>query len=224
VFAHHLAEIPRKRVLIGARVMQAMRAKRETIMRKSIAIIIAFTLVAGSAHAAGYLKLGDIKGESTEASDPDHDKWIDILSFNWGSQKPGAAGRQSATLTIKENQQAVLVGLLLPAVQKVRAASSSARPSRSDGAGNAATTQKARRMTYDETARGRVVKRWTLRDVEYQRLRARGRDGARHKLNITYKCKDWTVIATGKTGSDCNLPARKGRGNAETEFKVEKGE
>lgn len=186
-------------------------------MYKSIAIIIAFTLVAGSAQAAGYLKLGDIKGEATEASDPNHDKWIDVLSVSWGQSKPGAAGRQSATLTIKENQQAVLIGMLLPAVQKAR----STQPSR---AGVAATTQKARRMTYDETARGRVVKRWTLRDVEYQRLRASGRDGASHKLNITYKCKDWTVIATGKTGSDCNLPARRGRGNAETEFKIEEGE
>ncbi len=109
-------------------------------MRKSIAIIIAVTLAAGSAQAAGYLKLGDIKGEATEASDPDHDKWIDVLSVSWGQSKPGAAGRQSATLTIKENQQAVLVGLLLPAVQKVRGAASSARPSR---AGVAATTSPA---------------------------------------------------------------------------------
>jgi Type VI secretion system effector, Hcp len=205
-----------------------MRAKRETNMYKSIAIIIAITFAAGSAQAAGYLKLGDIKGESTETADANHDKWIDVLSVDWGADKPGAAGRQSATLTIKENQQAVLVGLLLPAVQSVRGAASSAQPRRADSAGVGGVasnkTKKARRMTYDETARGRVVKRWTLRDVEYQRLRARGRDGARHKLNITYKCKDWTVIATGKTGSDCNLPARKGRGNAETEFKVEEGE
>ncbi len=79
-------------------------------------------------------------------------------------------------------------------------------------------------MTYDETARGRLAKRWTLRDVEYQRLRATGRDGASHTLNITYKCKDWTVIASGKTGSDCNLPMRgKKKGNVETTFKVEEG-
>ncbi|NOX81858.1 MAG: type VI secretion system tube protein Hcp [Alphaproteobacteria bacterium] len=186
-------------------------------MRKSIAIIIAFTLAAGSAQAAGYLKLGDIKGEATEASDPDHDKWINVISVSWGQSKPGLTGRQSATLTIKENQQAVLIGLLLPAVQKAR----STQPSR---AGVAATTKKARRMTYDETSGRRVVKRWTLHDVEYQRLRARGRDGASHTLNITYKCKDWTVIASGKTGSDCNLPARKKGGNVETNFKVEEGE
>lgn len=205
----------------------AMRAKRETIMRKSIAIIIAFTLAAGSAQAAGYVKLGDIKGESAEAGDANHDKWIDVLSVDWGSHKPGAASRQSATLTIKENQLAVRVGLLLPAVQKVREAAPSTQPSRTANAGLggvASTTKRAGRMTYDETAGGRVVKRWTLRDVEYQRPRATGRDGATHTLNITYRCKDWTVIATGKTGSDCNLPARGKRGNVETEFKVEKGE
>ncbi len=60
MFTRHLAENSRKPALIGARVMQAMRAKRETIMRKSIAIIIAVTFAAGSAQAAGYLKLGDI--------------------------------------------------------------------------------------------------------------------------------------------------------------------
>jgi Type VI secretion system effector, Hcp len=203
-----------------------MRAKRETNMRKSIAIIIAITLAAGSADAAGYMKLGDIKGESNAAGDANHDKWIDVLSIDWGSHKPGA-GSQSATLTIKENQQAVLVGLLLPAVQSVREAASSTQPSRAATAGVGgvtSTTKKAGRMTYDETARGRVVKRWTLRDVEYQRARATGRDGARHKLNITYRCKDWTVIATGKAGSDCNLPARGKRGNVEAQHKVEKGE
>ncbi len=192
-------------------------------MRKSVALIIAITFTAGSAQAAGYLKFGDIKGESTDAADDKHKDWIDVLSIDWGSHQPGsgaAAGRQSAQLTIKENKQAVLVGLLLPAVQSARAATSA----RSTTGRVAERLRHKDRMTYHETARGRVAKSWTLHDVEYRRLRATGRVGATHTLNITYKCKDWKNLATGKAGSDCNQPARGKKGNVETEFKVEKGE
>lgn len=48
-------------------------------------------------NAAGYLKIGDIKGESTEKG---HKDWIDLYSFSWGVSNPstiqsgsGAAGR-----------------------------------------------------------------------------------------------------------------------------------
>ncbi|MFN3231849.1 MAG: Hcp family type VI secretion system effector [Alphaproteobacteria bacterium] len=61
------------------------------------------------ANAAGYLKIGDIKGESNRAAqsngevlawswgapsaagDKDHDKWIDLQSMSAGMSKPGAA-------------------------------------------------------------------------------------------------------------------------------------
>lgn len=43
-------------------------------------------LVLGEANAAAFLKLGDIKGESTDAN---HDGWIDVLSVSHGVHKPG---------------------------------------------------------------------------------------------------------------------------------------
>lgn len=46
-----------------------------------------------TSQAAGYLKLGDIKGESTDA---DHKDWIDVLSVDWGIHKPGG-GATGAT-------------------------------------------------------------------------------------------------------------------------------
>ncbi len=177
-------------------------------MHKSIAMIVAITLGVGSAHAAGYVKFGDIKGESTDTADANHDKWIDVLSIDWGSNKLGssaAPGRQSAKLTIKENKQAVLVGLLLPAVQSARAATSA----RTATGRVSERLRHKDRMTYDQTAGGRVVKRWTLHDVEYQRPRATGRNGATHSINLTYKCKDWINIASGEAGSDCRRPARR---------------
>lgn len=49
----------------------------------------ALTLAAVPAAAAGYLKLGDIKGES---SDSKHKNWIDVESWSWGeSRSAGAA-------------------------------------------------------------------------------------------------------------------------------------
>ena len=49
----------------------------------------AFTLsfaIPSKADAAAYIKFDGIDGES---KDKDHDKWIDILSIDWGAHKPG---------------------------------------------------------------------------------------------------------------------------------------
>lgn len=55
---------------------------------------LAFGLAISSpapADAAGYLKIGDIKGEST---DDKHKDWINLLSYSWGEP---AAGRDAAS-------------------------------------------------------------------------------------------------------------------------------
>ncbi len=190
-------------------------------LKLTVAFVASLAVTAGGAHAAGYMKLGDIKGESTEAGDDKHDKWIDVLSVDWGAQD--ADGRHNAVMTVKEGEEPVLIGLLLPAVQKVRAA-----PSSSTGRSSAMrVSERLRhkgRMTYRETSRGRDVKTWVLHDAEFDRPRATGRAGATHRLRINYKCKDWTIVATGEKGGDCAAPARARKGNVETEFKVEKGE
>ena len=96
------------------------------------AITLALMLSLGaSASAAGYVKIPDIKGEATDAN---HDKWIDVLSIDWGSHKPGGGAtgqsRRSGSaqdvkigLTIEYEKAApkihdnCVTGLLLPAVQ-----------------------------------------------------------------------------------------------------------
>lgn len=62
------------------------------LSRVSAAIAIAFALAAQPALAAGYLKLGDIKGES---SDRGHGGQIEIESWSWGETR--AVGRSRAT-------------------------------------------------------------------------------------------------------------------------------
>jgi type VI secretion system secreted protein Hcp len=48
----------------------------------SLASAVAMALgIPLDSSAAGYLKMGDIKGESADA---DHKEWIDVLSWSWG--------------------------------------------------------------------------------------------------------------------------------------------
>ena len=114
--------------------------------------------------SAGFLKLGDIKGESTTSGDANHDKWIDVLSIDWG--ETNADGRHNAVLTIQEGKKRI--GLLLPAVQKAR--ESSAAPRR--------VSERLRhkgRMSYRETDGERIVKTVVFKDAQFQRPRATGR-------------------------------------------------
>lgn len=62
------------------------------LSRVSAAIAIAFALAAAPASAAGYLKLGDIKGESAARSG--HGGQIDVESWSWGAAATrGADGK-----------------------------------------------------------------------------------------------------------------------------------
>lgn len=181
---------------------------------------------------AGYLKIDDIPGES-KSSDDKHDKWIDVLSIDWGAKRAGAE-RQSGKMTIKETPEAVPVGLLLPAVQKVRDAAAkseegSKKPKRTIIRTRTKTVtvqRKVNTLTYRETARGRDSKIWTIYKVEMDQPVATGRAGASHEINFTYSCKSWKDVASGEKGTDCARRASEGNkgGNAETTWKVEKGE
>jgi type VI secretion system secreted protein Hcp len=57
---------------------------------RKVGMLLGFLLVAGPAGAAGYIKLGDIKGE---AADKDHKEWIDVLSFSSAVGSYDASGR-----------------------------------------------------------------------------------------------------------------------------------
>ena len=79
-----------------------------TLSRFASFVLTLFTLLAAAtnAHAASdyFLKIGDIKGESTTA-DSEHEGWIELTSVSWASGDPAlAAGSQVAP-----SQRAVLV-------------------------------------------------------------------------------------------------------------------
>ncbi|MEE2692234.1 MAG: type VI secretion system tube protein Hcp [Pseudomonadota bacterium] len=68
-----------------------------------LAAVTAALVLAGAAHAAGYLKIGDIKGETTEAAGGG--KWIEVESFSWGATQSGApSGKGPGTLTIVQRR------------------------------------------------------------------------------------------------------------------------
>lgn len=57
----------------------------DTSKVKNLSLASAVAMALGiplDSSAAGYLKIGDIKGESTEAKE--HKEWINILSWSWG--------------------------------------------------------------------------------------------------------------------------------------------
>ena len=67
---------------------------------RKVSKVDAITIKQKTAAAAGYLKLGDIKGEST---DDRHRNEIEVLSWSWGTSRTGAQTRPTSgpgTLTI----------------------------------------------------------------------------------------------------------------------------
>ena len=174
--------------------------------------VVAALALGGAASAAGYLKIGDIKGESTDA---DHKDWINLDSVSFGTHKPGsgAAARAgsggaqgSMTLTIGD-QDPVAIGLLLPAVQKVREAA--ARPQ----------SRHVPVATYREVDDdGKVVKTYWLHDVTLKR-------GVAGAVDVDYACKTWRDERTKRKGGNCEAPAMsKSKGKVDATWKVEEGE
>ena len=61
--------------------MQGIRNAARVLMAGLLAIGI-LALQAAAAEAAAFVKFDGIDGEATDAN---HDKWIDVISVNWGS-------------------------------------------------------------------------------------------------------------------------------------------
>ena len=90
-----------------------------------VALAAALALCASPAvvHAAGYLKIGDIKGEST---DKDHKGEIEILSWSWGQTR---SPRNSGTASGRRQHRPITITKAVDqASPKLREASSSGRP------------------------------------------------------------------------------------------------
>lgn len=141
--------------------------------------------IAEPAHAAGYLKMGDIKGE--------------VKAVSWGASRAGA---QTLWITTEEDPQQI--GLLLPAVQKVREAAAR----RSAPRGRSVSS-------FELTDGGKV---FTIYGAQIQPT------SRANRVKVVYRCKDWRDSRTGKTGGDCAEAAGKKGGNVEYEWKVEEGE
>lgn len=61
----------------------------KTIIPFLFVCTVTISFLLRGASAAGFVKFDGIDGESKDA---DHDKWIDVLSIDWGAQKPGGGG------------------------------------------------------------------------------------------------------------------------------------
>lgn len=177
----------------------------------------AFLCSAGAASAAIYMKFEGVKGESKAA----RGDWIEIESFSWGAT---SGARKNGVLTVKEGADPVAVGLLLPAVQKVRDAAA-ATPARSvpkgTGIGAGKASHSARQKAGALRLREANGKEWTLYDVEIVRPRASGRTAETHRLPFTYACREWAHGAD--KGGDCTEAAKKKKGTVDYGWKVEEG-
>lgn len=144
------------------------------------------TALASAAFASpAYIKFDGVDGE--------------VKSASFGR---ASGGMQSLDLTTGEDP--VAIGLLLPAVQKVREAAS-----RSSAQGRPRSFSTLR---FEDDRAGKI---WTLHNAQATPA------GRGNRVKILFRCKDWTDMATGEQGSDC-AGARNGK--VETTWKVEKGE
>lgn len=78
---------------------QAVSREKPDSVRK-VSKVDAITIKQSAATTSGYLKIGDIKGEST---DDNHKDEIEILSWSWGASQAGASSLRASgpgTLTI----------------------------------------------------------------------------------------------------------------------------
>lgn len=75
-----------------------MTSAASRLSRVSAAIALSFALAAAPAFAAGYLKLGDIKGDVSEKG---HGGEIHVESFSWGATQAGT-GRGAGKVSVHD--------------------------------------------------------------------------------------------------------------------------
>lgn len=139
-------------------------------MMKTLMIAGAMAVgMAASANAAIYIKFDGVDG--------------DVKAADWD-------GANTLWLTTDKDPQAI--GLLLPAVQKVREA---APRSRSGG------------------PHVRVFDGFEVTDTSagmtYMLHDAKAAPAGENRVKITYRCKDWRNLSTGEKGSDCDGATRR---------------
>jgi type VI secretion system secreted protein Hcp len=66
--------------------------RKQTLLTLALASVLAWQF-SSTAHAAGYLKLGDIKGESTDQA---HSGELEVESWSWGETNVAASGKREA--------------------------------------------------------------------------------------------------------------------------------
>lgn len=100
-------------------------------MKKMLIMLVMAVLAVSAVDAAIFAKYDGIDGEST---DKNHDKWIDVQSYDWGMHQPGggatgqsrrrgAAIVEDMTLNIEYDkaspkiQEALLMGKVIPKLE-----------------------------------------------------------------------------------------------------------
>ena len=92
-------------------------------MAKTCRVLLVATVivacVAVDAGAGGYLKISDIKGESTDEA---HQKWIDVLSVDWGFKRETdrAGGGRSGRLEFHDLVDSTSPSLMLKCAEGER--------------------------------------------------------------------------------------------------------
>ena len=164
---------------------------------------------------AGYLKIGDIKGESTE---PDHKEWINLTSVSQGLTRPMASGisgssRQRASVTCGD---VVVTKEMDASTPKLISAICDGTVFKEVKIDICTSTGAAKRVPYFQ---------WVLKNVMVTSFNVSGQiksatDGAappviHETLSLNYEEIAWTYDKMGKDG--------KTQGKVDATWKVEEG-
>ena len=200
---------------------QLIRKQISKLMGLAIAATTMAFAIPNSADAAVFAKFDGIDGES---KDDKHDKWIDVLSIDWGAHKPGggatgqsrrrgAAVVEDLTLTIEYEkaspklQESCLTGKVIPKLE--------IELTKTVG-GNSADGTQGRRVVY---------LRYELKNVLITSYSFRHKVGQRADGSEQVPTEDFSLNfeEIKVTYTEYDSEGNKG-GNAETTWKVEKGE
>ena len=158
---------------------------------------------------AGYIKIGDIKGES---QDKDHKEWINLLSVSQGLSRPMRAGSSGST----RQRASVSCGDVV-IVKELDASSAKLIEAICDGTN---FPEVKIDLCTSTGAKGRVPYfQWVLENVRVTDYSVAGatQDGAvpTESISLNYEKIKWTYDKMGKEGSS--------KGKVEASWDVEEG-
>jgi len=186
-------------------------------MLRPVLSVVLTLLIAGAGittgNAAGFLKFDGIDGESR---DDKHQKWIDVLSMDWGKEQPG--GDPDRPMTAGGRSMAGQGGPGSVTITKSMDASSPKLQQASTRGTH------FRKVEIDASAPGEGSRSavYTLTNARVTSYRKKGSSTGTpvEQLSINYEKVTWTYDKPDKRGAE----KQKKKGNVEYSWKVEEGE